>query len=403
MIDKVLVHISTPATRQDDDIYRSLADAYLEFEPQRRHGKEPERALNTRMESTNSRVEKYVAPTESSVLSTSRESYGSFPSYISSGGPAQSGTQNAGEESVPTSSRLARLDRIHKAWKEKTTPKSSFINEDGPLSRKSHIPDDNNTTFIEDTQLGAEALQSQLPDSYSTTDEDTSEDEAETAKAPPLASSLVTTESTTTRNTFTTIASTQVVSKPALRNISANQKLPEAPGPLRATIQPPLKKIKTNEQPFETYDFSKMSTDAFPPAPKISTERPGKLPSQVTKHLAALKTQNPKRFRLSRRYGTPRYDDRGHWSIDSSKWPLATQKEFWDSIHEHVSNGRLGWGVTLYRDATAPTTLGQVRLYCWAEIVEHTWLLMWLCSKGRIAGAGSKWVDADGKVIFEVA
>jgi hypothetical protein len=35
--------------------------------------------------------------------------------------------------------------------------------------------------------------------------------------------------------------------------------------------------------------------------------------------------------------------------------------------------------------------------------VEYTWLLLWLCSKGQIVGSGSKWIDADGKVMFEVA
>jgi hypothetical protein len=403
MIDEILVHISTPATRQNDDLYRSLADAYLDFEPQRRHGRGPERALNRLEESTNSRSKNNVPPTESSVLSTSRDSYGSFPSYMSSGGLPRDETQATGDGSNPTSSRLARLDRIHKAWKEKTTPKSSFNHGAGLASRILHTPEENDTTFIENTQLGAQALQSQLQDGYSTTDEDTSEDEAEPEIAPVLGSSLVTTETTTTQTTYNTIASTQVLPKPALGNISANQKLLRAPVLSRPNVQPPLKKRKTDEELPNAHDFSKLPADAFPPAPEITTERPGRLPSQVTKHLAALKMQNPKRFKLSKRYGTPRYDDRGHWATDCSRWPAATQKEFWDSIHEHVSSGRLGWGVTLYRDAKSSNTLGQVRMYCWAEIVEYTWLLLWLCSKGQIVGSGSKWIDADGKVMFEVA
>jgi hypothetical protein len=46
--------------------------------------------------------------------------------------------------------------------------------------------------------------------------------------------------------------------------------------------------------------------------------------------------------------------------------------------------------------------LGRVRLYCWAEVVEHTWLLLWLCSKGEVVGSGCKWMDADGSVAFEM-
>jgi hypothetical protein len=88
--------------------------------------------------------------------------------------------------------------------------------------------------------------------------------------------------------------------------------------------------------------------------------------------------------------------------VDSSSWSANMQQEFWDSICENVSSGRLGWGITLYRDTSSPKILGLVRLYCWAEIVEHTWLMMWLCSRGKIVGSSSKWIDADGKVMFEM-
>lgn len=402
MTNEILVHISTPATRQNDDLYRSLADAYLDFEPQRRHGQESERTITGLEVSSGPRLENNVAPTETSVLSTSRESYGSFPSYVSSGGHTEVEQQSTEDVPIPTSSRLARLDRIHKLWKEKTTPKSSFINGDG-ASRLLDTTKHTNSAFIEDTQLGAQALQSQLQDSCSTTDEDTSADEAEPDLAPLLASSLLTIETATKNTMFNTDASTQAGPKLALSKISANQRLPRTQGQLRPIIQSPIKKRKIDELPTESYDFSKLPVDAFAPAPRMSTERPGKLPSQVTKHLAALKTQNPKRFKLSKRYGTPRYDDRGHWSVDSSSWPAKTQQEFWNSMYEHVASGRLGWGVTLFRDATSSNTLGRVRLYCWAEVVEHTWLLLWLCSNGEVVESGSKWIDADGKVMFEVA
>ncbi|KAL5121227.1 hypothetical protein ACEQ8H_000695 [Pleosporales sp. CAS-2024a] len=83
---------------------------------------------------------------------------------------------------------------------------------------------------------------------------------------------------------------------------------------------------KKQHAPPEEHDFSKLPIDAFPPAPKVSTERPDKLPSQVTKQLAAVKTQNPKRFNLSARHGTPRYDDRGYWNVPTSAWPVSIQK-----------------------------------------------------------------------------
>jgi hypothetical protein len=154
-------------------------------------------------------------------------------------------------------------------------------------------------------------------------------------------------------------------------------------------------------------DFSKLAFEAFPPPPKVSTACPGRLPSQVTRHLAAIKAQNPKRFRYSKKHRTPKADERGYWSIACSIWPIYLQHEFWTSLCEHVSSGRLGWGTTLHREAADAHTLGQVRLYCWAEVAEHMWLILWLCSKGQLvrsaSASASKWIDSDGAVVLEVA
>jgi hypothetical protein len=40
-----------------------------------------------------------------------------------------------------------------------------------------------------------------------------------------------------------------------------------------------------------------------------------------------------------------------------------------------------------------------VRLYCWGEVVEHFWLLLWLCSNGMVASLGLRWIDADGVAV----
>lgn len=414
MIDEILVHISTPATRQNDDLYRSLADAYLDFEPHKQHVDVMDKAVAGSDKQSTSRSKSNIEPAGSSILSTSRETYGSFPSHISSGyhaeGPKNVESQSVEAESIPSSSRLAHLDRIHKLWKEKTTPRSSFISGEGTSSRTARTLQGVDTGFIEDTQLGAEALQSQLLDSYSTTDEDTSGDEVEPEIPPGLASSVIpsASEIITANTTIEMTESVRQVPKPALSSVSADQRAklqpPVVSKPSPSSTLEPSKKRKLSEPPLDTVDFSKLPVDAFPPAPSISTERPGKLPSQVTKHLAALKTQNPKRFKLTKRHGsTPRHDDRGHWTIDTSTWPASIQKEFWDSLYDFVCMGRLGWGVTLYRDAAGSSALGLVRLYCWAEIVEHTWLMMWICSKGEIVKSGSNWTDAGGNLMFEVA
>jgi hypothetical protein len=427
MIDEILVHISTPATRQNDHLYRSLADAYLDFEPHTCHGRESQPGVDGRHGSSNSQlgtnttskeVSQVHAAVDSSVLSTSKESYGSFPSYVSFEGQAdnpriiskQPVIASANGSSIPSSSRLARLDHIHMHWKAQATPKSSYIKVKESTTRSLPLLDGTDTAFIEDTQLGAQTLQSQLQDSYSTTSEDTSEDETESDVLLHDVSKILDSQRSTVSRKTGVLAPIHSIPTAASVLINVTQEvlppLEKTPASSSFIAEPSTKKRKMEDigaKAVETHDFSKLPIDAFPPAPKTSTLRPGKLPSQITKYLSALKTQNPTRFKPSKQYATPKHDDRGYWSITCSTWSAKSQHEFWVSMCEHISSGRLGWGITLHRDAASSSSLGPVRLYCWAEVAEHTWLLLWLCSKGEIVSSDSKWVDAAGNVVFEVS
>ncbi|KAF2831367.1 hypothetical protein CC86DRAFT_138514 [Ophiobolus disseminans] len=449
MVPEVLVHISTPATRQNDDLFRSLADSYLNFEPRTRYSHQTPQRSAGRSLSSSSCLTNVLAPAqiphkrpavETSILSTSKESYGSFPSHISSGGQEDVGTGSIGDGSVPTSSRLARLDRIHMRWKGQVNPGSSSIKGQRQSESNSRAPREVDTAFIEDTQLGAQALQSQLQDSYSTTDEDTSEGEVEPivplCEGPSVHNSSNSTSSIRSEvvNSATSIVLTSLheirsvlhtqrsivnqiieVQTPAQKELSVVSTevdvhdqvvfgLEKTLDSSQPTRQPPRKKRKVlnNIDCSDAHNFSKLCFDAFPPAPKVSIEHPGRLPTQITNHLAAIKAQNPKRFRYSKKHRTPKADERGYWSISCSDWPASLQHEFWTLLHEHVSSGRLGWGTTLHREASSTHSLGQVRLYTWAEVAEHIWLMLWLCSKGQIVGSKTKWIDAGGAAVFEM-
>jgi hypothetical protein len=544
MIDELLVHISTPATRQNDELYRSLADAYVNFEPHRTHPdiSQPPRQLEAHPptasvngQATLLRGSFQHGTAGSSFLSTSKDSYGSFPSHLSSDGHSKGHGKTDGydeaedeseDESIPTSSRLAKLDRVHQNWKEQTTPRSSGQR---PAKQVLSSPLSADTTFIEDTQLGAQALQSQLQDAYSSTDEDTSGDEwddgddaqgplvpsvkpvernypstgalsmlacstatSASSRAPlallkaPLAptkadqallgatpkSSTVTKERS---KEVSALASTKAIPKSSnvvnqrresLRLVTASSMVvtatparftaaPESSGSIaqplaslpssnsRSTVQisasscltaalkhsnvttKPRRSLQVADlstqsvseahskvnsdkgadhkyDPAHAIDFTKHPVDAFPPEPKISVAQPGALPSQITKHLAAIKKQNPTRFKPSKKRYTPKADDRGYWAIHCSPWSEKLQQEFWATMCEQITAGRIGWGATLHRDAGSSRSLGQIRLYCWGEVVEHMWLVLWLCSRGKVVDSGLKWYDADGIAVFEM-
>jgi hypothetical protein len=427
MNNEILVHISTPATRQNDDLYRTLADEYLIFEPCRRPGVYDEQRSSNPALTGKAKLNSAAPPLEqheraavgNSILSTSKDSYGSFPSHVSSedqaGGGQHAGSgpfrESMGDGSIPTSSRLARLDHMHRHWKQttpKATPKASFT--DGHRRADIAKPaEETGTAFIEDTQLAEQALMSQLPDSYSMTSEDTSSDEDESQillqqERPPVhdnqhvevsivAASITDLSAPVARSSSTGPTKSQDF----VLNATIESSLPAIGAPTR-----PPEVILDDDEFKEAQDFSNVPSDAFPPAPKVSVERPSKLPSQITKHLAAIKAQNPKRFKFLTKLYTPKYDDRGYWSVDCSSWPEKLQHEFWTALCESVLRGRLGWGTTLFRETSSSQALGTVRFYCWAEVAEHIWLLMWLYSKGKIVGSKSKWIDADGAAVFQV-
>ncbi|KAF2030012.1 hypothetical protein EK21DRAFT_66474 [Setomelanomma holmii] len=405
MNDEILVHISTPATRKNDDLFRSLTAAYTEFVPRVRYREEPRyEAIGPEPSVGSEGGLPWTDHVETSMLSTSKDSYGSFPSHLFSGGQAD----NQSDGSVPTGSRLARLDRIQARWMEQITPKSTFVMKEQQSNRGPHSPKDFSTAFIEDTQLGAQALQSQLHDSHATTSEGTSNDEASSEASQPeknLAQELgevtgsTSTEVPVVPNRFSSVHARAQESRTV--DLPTNPPDSSKPTPRTARVSK-YAPTSTEPAPLSQEDFSKLPTDAYPPAPKITVECPGKLPSQITKHLAAIKVQNPKRFKPSAKRRAPKHDDRGYWMVDCSGWPTSLQHEFWTALCENVASGRLGWGTTLHRENSSSDSLGVVRLYSWAEVVEHMWLLLWLCSRGHIAGSSSRWIDADGKAVFEV-
>jgi len=451
MVDEVLVHISAPQTRQNDDLYRALADAYRDFEPQVVDHDGVLQEANDLIHTSAAQQETDGAPAgghgqdaaEASLVSANGEFYGSFPSRISSFDQDDGGAEELENESIPTSSRVARLDRIHMRWKERTAPRTSFSKDQRRSRPSSRISTEADTAFIEDTQLGAQALQSQLRDSYSTTDEDTSDGEPETELAvlPSQNRPTVQASQRTAPSRFLTsssipktksdepprkapaihVSQTKIVGDAVKAGVPVQTKL--ASGHVAAKVHQAgvLRSSNVHKQPNsiprsscnrqkaidndrdEESDFSKLAFDAYPPPPKVSVERPSRLPSQITKHLAAIKDQSPKRFRTTTKHSTPKADERGYWLINCSTWSRKLQHDFWNSVCGHIQSGRLGWAVSLHRDTLSAKALGQVRLYCWAEVAEHMWLILWLCSNGQVVGSQTRWIDADGRVVFEVA
>lgn len=474
-MDEILVHISAPTTRKNDDTYRSLADAYLNFEPAVVAGS------TSNVEELRKRDEvehEIVNPTfsETSVMTTSKESYGSFPSHVSSVDSVQaersfvSGYSFQSMEVSPIDSgRLAQLERLQANWKrQRHRPlRSTDANELPPSSRVSltasgHIP-----LFLEDTQLAAGAIQSQLPDNFSATEEDTSEDESSQQlqiEAGLSNRSLLASPDKARSQHRKAEASSEVVSNQQifitaggvdsgellLKDVNMANNSPHhstfpniewsaeaaddsfwpATGIVQSTMEPgvgPLSRttlssrqaaISSNDNIVnanravvsKALNSNQLPFEVLPPAPNVSTENPGTLPSQMTKYLHGIKQQNPGRFKPSRTLRALDTDERGYWLVETASWSTKIQFEFWSSLCQRITNGNFGWGVYLcrepqYDDQTGRASaheLGQVRIYCWGEMVESIWLALWLYSDGKISGSGARWFDAGDVAVIQV-
>ena len=407
MEDEVLVHISTPATRQNDELFRSLADAYTAFRPHRVHrddsGRKERRKRKAirRDQSTRTDYSVIQGVVDPTVLTASIESYGSFPSDLTSDEHCHAcGPASVNDDSTGSISRLAQLDRSYLSWRKRVTPRMSFTRGQQEPPNSSSGPEDADTGFIEDSQSALEALQSQLQDTYSTASEDASENEECQYDSPS--------DNQQSSHKLSPGRSQPKRTEEGGRSpTAAEDNIPTDKGGSLLEVITDLSTYATRTRTstdtiVDQLDFSTLPVDAFPPAPAISVARPGALPSQITKHLAAIQTKNPNRFKPLRVRRLLNADERGYWRVDCVQWPSEIQRDFWSSLYEHVCSGRVGWGTTLHRESDSGHSLGHVRLYCWGEVVEHMWLLMWLCSKGSISTSESCWIDANNVAVVEV-
>jgi len=443
---EILVHISVPTTFQDDEKCRTRADAYLDFEPHRPDASTDVVASNVCR----------VVSVEHEAATTTEDSYSSFPSTTlvveedGRGVTLPSWAYSDGEDRPPPRNRLEQLELIHSRWNS-SAPKSSAGNEKSSFGEESPL-------YIEDAQLAAQALESQLFDDLSEISFQSNWDATTLARVDTMSEDV----DVSGRNSST--PSIEHLSSTALEDIpgsvgcpeSALDQLPPVNGNHIASAGSPFRRpllMHSHSAPVgstwsvcETHDevwdpstpnpesqqsqygdreihglskdlkhddpfgFRSLPYDVLAPSPGVSIETPAKLPSQITRDMDSVLQNNKGKFRPLNQHRLLDPDERGCWIVNTSGWTHLSQLEFWSSLSDHIRQGTLGWGVTLHREHTntgetdpAGMSVGVVRLYCWGEIAEHVWIYIWLCSNGLVIGSESHWVDADEVVVLQMA
>lgn len=124
--------------------------------------------------------------------------------------------------------------------------------------------------------------------------------------------------------------------------------------------------------------------------------------------------------------------ERGHWRIPLGAMDERCKVKLWRYLMEYVGEGKAGWGVRCARETIPPAkeassggprrgggggsdkenvtpgggdelerTVDVALIYCWGEVIEHVWLVLFLAGKHRVRGVGARWIDSAGQVVVE--
>jgi len=105
-----------------------------------------------------------------------------------------------------------------------------------------------------------------------------------------------------------------------------------------------------------------------------------------------------------------RQSERGHWRVDSSAWSVTLQISFWNFLRRHIGGEKAGWGVWCTREIDSKTVetedsvpcLGLVKVFCWGEVVQHVYMLLYVASTSKIRNDSPAWIDAGEEVVVQM-
>jgi len=509
---EILVHISAPTTRQDDDHFRAQALAYLEFEPCRTASIIESEGIDERWEEclvnstlqdisrtpTAKNLEASASPSSKRPLGSlhpveqaDNDLYGSFPSVTPLSNCSQEHTSlNGGSQPDPgkasvlqrSKDPIEQLAFIQTLRKSQQRLSASGALRPSPRSKRrpTNAADFDSILFYEESQLAAAALQSQLPDSPSFSFEsELAPSNANSESPKPLHFSpenpLTSRIGKDNENNFRSLNTSPNLSNPSKQpasfglNSSISTALMGELDMMHSTPNPSCEvgssqsletqfmmgedvisrptSIKRSQLELgmghkqdaerqlssgedlidpemnESYQITKGTSsgvmsflsiplEVLPPGPRISDFTPTSWPSQSTKALDILRDapENVGRFKPLWTTRNLAMDERGHWHIETANWEQKLQYTFWYDLANFVRRGYAGWGVTLHREPPNPENenngngdgLGQVQLYSWGELIEHTYLLLWLYSNGKVRGSSLQWIDSADAIVVQM-
>jgi hypothetical protein len=462
---ETLAHISARTTKKDDDRFRAQARAYLGFKPARRISHKHERAFDEAHETglhlqgrkrpaeEVSKAQIYQDPgvgiprarrsiiesppaTRTNIRNDQQRDLKenkSAESPISPGRPKPTHTSSA-------RTPLQRLEDAQTYWRNRrpyrSTNNAPPSSTGSPRILKAAMP---SSTQLEDTQLAATFLESQLPGAYSfsTASTDDMNGKVDALQTENLYNELSIHDSPASPQPLGEQDQCGMADTASQRHSSGkrseDQKRSSPDGrPLltysdQSTGGQSLSTCKerggqmTHEDPVSDRGHNDKLSAILAELPQ-TINSPHPIPeylrlegtgTSMTQTLQTVISQKDflERYRPAAVIREPSAFERGFWRIDTASWSVETQLEFWQFMQGFIGRGRAGIGTTCTRnmmpggtvDACSHGRLGVVRLYCWGELVKPIFLLAYLGSKGFVRTVNPQWISAaTNKVVIQM-
>ncbi|KIW20403.1 hypothetical protein PV08_00978 [Exophiala spinifera] len=76
--------------------------------------------------------------------------------------------------------------------------------------------------------------------------------------------------------------------------------------------------------------------------------------------------------------------------------------QLWRNVSRFIKDGKAGWGTSIVRKQVR-RGLWRIRLFTWAEILGHIWLVLWVLSDKLIENIPMHWIDGRGTAVVTMS
>lgn len=202
--------------------------------------------------------------------------------------------------------------------------------------------------------------------------------------------------------------------KPLARSASdigpqQKQKQQQQPNTHTHTPSPSLASLPTDLTTTPTTTNNALTIHSPPPSTSPHPLHPSDLITPVLARLATT-LDLPRRFQPTSQTRPLRPFERGYWRVDCRGWPPPLKRSAWGFMADYLGKGAAGWGTWCTRDGDGDGDgdekggegFGWLRVYCWGGVVGHMYLVVYLMSRRRVLETGAEWVGAEGEAVVVV-